>query len=198
MKRIGWLILVLTLSIPLLTCCCNRPDRAALDAFDALARWAPGDAEQTFFLDLEPDGETGRHWERIRRQLEANPTGQQALDGLFGQFSVGGYGLDEFVVRPAVNWYGHGTECVIAQVSDEEATRDALLQYNVTWEQEEYEGKILYHGRPHQASSRERLARTIRDGLLFLSIRYDQEALTGLQELLSLAQEDSLAALPAW
>ena len=201
MKRTRWLALILALSLPFLTRC-SQPEQAALTPFDALARWVPGDSEQVFFLDLEPDGEAGRHWERIRRQLEANSSGQQGLDAMSHQFRVEEYGLDEFIVGPVVSGYWYSGEHVIVQVrhEDEKAVSDALRQHfeYVTWEQEEYEGRTLYYGRTRQASNRERLAWTIHDGLLFLSVRYNQEALTHLQELLSLAQADSLAALPAW
>jgi len=201
MKRIVWLVLILALSLPVLTCC-RQPEQVGARSmvFDPLARWVPGDTEQVFFLDLKPDGETGRHWERIRRQLEANPTGQQALDAMSHQLRVEEYGLDEFIAGPVVSGSWRKAEYVIAQVSDEKAAEEALLQHfeYVTWEQEEYEGRTLYHGRTRRASSRERLAWTIHDGFLFLSVRYDQEALTNLQELLSLAQADSLAALPVW
>ena len=153
-------------------------------------------------MDLKPDGEVGRHWERIRRQLEANSSGQQGLDAMSHQFRVEEYGLDEFIVGPVVSGYWYSGEYVIAQVrhEDEEAASDALRQHfeYVTWEQEEYEGRTLYHGRTRRASNRERLAWAIHDGFLSLSIGYGQEALTHLQELLSLVQEDSLAALPAW
>jgi len=204
-KRIGWLVLTLTLALSLVALThCGPPEQVASQEtpFETLARWVPGETEQVFFLDLKPDGEAGRHWERIRQHLEANPSGQQGLDALSHQFRVEEYGLDEFIVGPVLNGSWGGAEHVIAQVSheDEEAAGDALRQHfeYVTWEQEEYEGRTLYHGRPGWASSRERLAWTIHDGFLFLSIRYDQQALTNLQELVSLAQEDSLAALPAW
>ena len=204
-KRIGWLVLTLTLalSLPALTHC-GPPEQVASQEtpFETLAHRVSGETEQVFFLDLKPDGEAGRHWERIRQHLEANPSGQEGLDALSHQFRVEEYGLDELIVGPVVIGSWGGAEHIIAQVSheNEEAARDALLQHfeYVTWEQEEYEGRTLYHGRPGWASSRERLAWTIHDGFLFLSIRYDQETLTNLQELVSLAQEDSLAALPAW
>jgi hypothetical protein len=196
MKRIGWLFLILALSLPALTRC-GQPEQDPLMAFDALARWVPGDAETPFFLDLKPGGEAGRHWEHIRQQLEANPTGQQALEGLTPQFRVEEYGLDEFILGPAVNWYDDRTDYVIVQVSDEKAAGDALRQHfeDVTWEQEEYEGMTLYYGPTYQ---REWLAWTTHDGLLFLSHGYNQNPLPRLQELVSLAEADSLAALPAW
>jgi len=200
MKSRG-LILILALSLPTLAGCARpEPVISQETPFDALARWVPGDATQVFFLNLDPDGEAGRHWTRIRRHLEAHPMGQELLNALSHQFKVEGYGLGELVVGPAVNWYDRETDHVIAQVSDDEATRDALLQHfeRVTWEQEEYDDKTLYHGRPRRVSSREWLAWAVHDGLLFLSVHYDQESLTGLRELLDLAQEDSLTALPAW
>jgi hypothetical protein len=200
MKRITWLILILALSLPTLTCC-SQPGQAAPTAFDALARRVPGDAESPFFLDLKPDGEAGRHWERMRLQLEANPTGQEGLNSLSHQFRVEEYGLGELIPGPAVNWYGYKTEYVIAQVSDEEAAGDALRRHfeDVTWEPEQHEGKTLYHGRNLNSwRQRERLAWTIHDGLLYLSFRYDQEALAPLKALVSVDQADSLASLPAW
>ena len=203
-KRIGCLVLILALSLPALICRCGQPQPVAPTAFDVLAHWVPGDAEQAFFLNLKPSGEAGRHWERIRRQLEANPTGQEALDGLVHQFWVEEYGLDEFILGPAVGGYERRTEYVeyvVVQVDDEEAAQDALRQHfeDVTWEQEEYEGRTLYHGRsPDSWRQREWVAWTIHDGLLFLVHGYDQQALTQLQALVSLAQADSLADLSSW
>lgn len=201
MKRIGCLVLILALSLLALIRRCGQPQPVAPTAFDVLARWVPGDAEQAFFLNLKPSGEAGRHWERIRRQLEANPTGQEALDALFQQFRVEEYSLDQFILGPAVGGYEGRTEYVVVQVDDEEAAQDALRQHfeDVTWEQEEYEGRTLYHGRNSNSwRQREWLAWTIHDGLLFLSAGYDQEALTQLQALVTLAQADSLADLSSW
>jgi hypothetical protein len=207
MKRNGWLILILALSLPALTQC-TQPGQAASE-FDTLARWVPNDAEQVFFMDFKPDGEAGRHWERIRQHLAANPTGQQALDGLFHTFGVEASGLDEFVVGPAVSGYwGDGVEYVILQVSDEGAAEDGLRQRfpRVTWEQKEFEGWTLHHGQNLDSwRQREWEAWAIRDGLLFLCSRYvydpstdDEPALTYLQELVGLDRTDSLAALPTW
>jgi hypothetical protein len=182
---------------------CGRPKQAASQEtpFSALARWVPGDAEYALFFDLKPDGKAGDHWTRIRQQLAANPTGQQALEGLDHQLRVAEYGLDASIAGPVVNWYNYQTEYVIAQLSDEGAAQDALLQHfaDVTWQQEEYEGHTLYHERnPDSWQRRERLAWTIRDGCLFLVTRDKLEALEELQELLRLDREDSLAALPDW
>jgi hypothetical protein len=205
MKYSGWLVLVLALSLVVLTACSQAED-ANLAAFDALARHVPGDAEQPFFLNLKPGGEAGRHWERIRGQLEADPTGEEALRELLRQFRVEEYGLDEFASGPAVNGYGNGIEYAIVQVSDDAATRDALQQHyeNVVWEQEEFAGKTLTYGRNLQPGRQgEHLAWTVHDGLLFLTSSFsraseDRAALTKLQALLSLDREDSLAALDSW
>ena len=182
---------------------CGRLKQAASQEtpFSAMARWVPGDAEYAMFFDLKPGGKAGDHWARIRQHLAANPTGQQALDGLDHQFKVMEYGLGASIVGPVVNWYESSTEYVIAQLSDEGAAQDALLQHfaDVTWQEEEYEGHTLYHERnPDSWQRRERLAWTIHDGCLFLVTRYKLEALEELQELLSLDREDSMAALPAW
>ena len=61
-------------------------------------------------MDLKPDGEVGRHWERIRRQLEANSSGQQGLDAMSHQFRVEEYGLDESIVGPVVSGYWYSGE----------------------------------------------------------------------------------------
>lgn len=201
MKRLAWLIIALVLGLTALTRC-NPSKQVAPSAFDTLARWVPADADFPFFLDLKPDGETGRHWERIRGQMEANPMGQEVLKSLFKEFRVAEYGLDEFITGPAVSGYWREGNYVIAQVSDDEAARDALRQHfeDVTWEQEEYEGRTLNQARISQSSGSEWLAWSIHDGLLFLSssYHYDRKALPQLQALVSLTQADSLAALPAW
>ena len=204
MKRIGSLLLVLVLALPALAGC-TRPMQAAATPFDALARWVSADAEFVFFLDLRPGGESGRHWERIRQRMEANPAGQEALNSLLSTFRVERYGLGGLIVGPAVNWSGHGAEHLVIQVRDEGAAGDALRQHfqDVTWEQVEYEGRTLYHGRNLDSYRQlERIAWTVDDGLLFLSDSYDQmydrEALTTLQASLDLDQADSLASLPAW
>jgi hypothetical protein len=139
MKRIGWLFLVLALSLALTHC--SQPEQVGPTALDALARWVPSNAETPMFLDLRPGGEAGRHWERIRRQLEANPTAQQGLDAVFHEFRVEEFGLDELIVGPAVMVNDGRTGYVIAQVSDGEAAKDALLQHfkDLKWEQEEHE-----------------------------------------------------------
>jgi hypothetical protein len=202
MKRMGWLVLILALSLPALAGCAQPMPVASQETpFDALARRVPGKVETVFFLDFKPDGEAARHWERMRQKLEANPAGQVGLQGLFYEFRVEEYGLGEVILGPAVCWHNEGANYTIASVSDEQAAEDALRQYfeDVTWEQEEYEGATLYHARnPDFRQRRERLAWTVYDGLLFLSVRYDEEALTQLQALLSLAGSDSLAALPSW
>jgi hypothetical protein len=202
-KPSRWLILMLALLNLVALTHCGRPKQAASQEtpFSALARWVPGDAEYAMFFDLKPSGKAGDHWARIRQQLAANPTGQQFLDGMDHQFRVAEYGLDASIVGPVVNWYNYRTEYVISQLSDEEATQDAMLQHfeDLTWQQEEYEGQTLYHERnPDSWQRRERLAWTVGDGRLFLVARYDGEALEQLQALLSLDQEESLAALPAW
>jgi hypothetical protein len=194
MKRIGWLVLILALSLSALTRC-GQPEQVGPTAFDALARWVPNNAETPMFLDLRPGGEAGRHWERIRRQLEANPTVQQSLDALFHEFRVEELGLDELIVGPAVMVNEGRTGYIIAQVSDGEAAKDALLQHfkDLKWEQEEHEGRILYHGPTYLG---EWLAWTIHDGLMFYC--HGQEPLIQLRALVSLAEADSLAALSAW
>lgn len=201
MKRVDWWVLIILLSALILTGCGGR-GQASAHPFDALVRRAPQDSDQVFFLDLKPDGESGRHWERIRGQLEANPTGQEALDGLFQEFKVTEYGLDEFIQGPAVSGNWHGTHYVIVPVSEDGAVRDALLEHfeDVTWEQEEFEGKTLYHGRNlNSGRGREWLAWAVQDGIWFLSFRYDgQESLPQLQALVSLSEADSLAELASW
>jgi hypothetical protein len=194
MKRIGRLVLILALSLSALTRC-GQPEQVGPAAFDALARWVPNNAETPMFLDLRPGGEAGRHWERIRRQLEVNPTVQQSLDALFHEFRVEEYGLDELIVGPAVMVQEGRIGYIIAQMSDGEAAQAALLQHfkDLTWKQEEYEGRTLYHGPTYLG---EWLAWTIHDGLLFYC--HGREPLIQLQALVSLAQADSLAALSAW
>jgi len=204
MKRFLTLFLITALALPSLAGCIQA-GQAASTPFDALARWVPDDANMVFFLDLKPTGEMGRHWERIRQRMEANPAGQEALNALFGEFQIEEYGLAPVITGPAVGVQGGIARTVVAQVTDEQAVADLLLQHPVyvAWEQEEYERHTLYHGRNTASwQGREYVAWTVHDGLLFLSFSYDrvvdQAALTQLQELLSLDHADSLAALPAW
>jgi hypothetical protein len=201
MRRIGWLVLILGLSLLALTGC-SQLGQATPSAFDALARWVPVDADGPFFLDLKPDGDAGRRWERIRGHMEANSTGQEVLRSIYSQFKAEEYGLDEFIAGPAVTGYARGATYVILQVSDEEAVQNALSQQieDGTGQQEEYEGKTLYYGRYRLSPPGQRLAWTIHDGLLFLcySSSYGQDTLTLLKDTVSLTQADSLAALPAW
>jgi len=212
MKRNEWLTLILisimALSLPALTQC-TQPGQAASE-FDGLAHRVPSDVDQVFFMDFKPDGEAGRHWERIRQHLAANSTGQQALDGLFHTFGVELSGLDEFIVGPAVSGYSDGAavEYAILQVSDEEAAEDSVRQRfpRAAWEQEEFEGWTLHHGRNLDSwRQRDWEAWAIGDGLLLRCSWYgydspgdDEPALTYLRELVSLDRADSLAALPAW
>ena len=204
MKRFLCLFLVAILALPSLTGCI-QPGQAASTPFDALARWVPDDANMVFFLDLKPTGEMGRHWERIRRRMEANPAGQEALNALFGEFRIEEYGLAPVITGPAVSVQGGIARTVVAQVTDEQGVTDLLLEHfiDVSWEQEEYERHTLYHGRNLDSwQGRERIAWTVHEGFLFLSYSYDrvvdQAALTQLRGLLGLDHADSLVALPAW
>jgi hypothetical protein len=201
MRRMGWLVLILGLSLLALTGC-SQLAQATPSAFDVLARWVPVGADAPFFLDLKLDGDAGRRWEHIRGQMEANSIGQETLRSIYNQFKVEEYGLDEFIAGPAVTGYARGATYVILQVSDEGAVQNALSQHILdgTGQQEEYEGKTLYYGRSRLSTPGERLAWTIDDGLLFLcySSSYGQDALNLLKDTVSLAQADSLAALPAW
>ncbi len=179
------------------------PQEAA--ALDALARWVPADAQVASFFDLKPAGEMGRHWEHVRQQLEANPTGRQVLEALSNQLRVETYGLREFILGPVVNWSDQGVGCVVARVSAEAAAQEALLHHfkSARWEQESFEARILYYGRnPDSWQQRERMAWTVHDGLLSMCFSYDpahdKEALTQLRALVNLDQADSLAGLSAW
>ena len=207
MKRIGWLLLALALSVPALAGC-ERPAPVFSQGtgFEGLARWVPGDTNSVTFMDLQPTGDMGRHWEHIRRLLESTPAGRDGLNGVYDQFRVKQYGLDPFLVGPAVNWYDDRTEYVMAQVSGDAdpersvAVQEAVLQHfgDVAWEQEEYDGQPLYHGRTWRGAQQEGLAWAVRDGLLFLVYDQGLAPVAQLRDLLSLAQGESLAALPAW
>lgn len=200
MKRIGWLVLVLAMSLPVLTGC-NPSAQAEPTAFDALARWVPAEAEQPLFLDLKPGGEAGRHWQRIRQQLEANPATEEGLRAILQAFKIEEYGLEGAILGPVVSGYGNGAEYVIAQVGDEAATEELLRAHfeGMEWERTAFEGQELYHGLNQDSyRRREHVAWTLHDGFLFLSFKYDSEALSNLQALLGLTEEDSLASLASW
>ena len=202
MKRIPSLFLIMALALPALAGCI-QPGQAATP-FDALARWVPADAEITFFLDLKPAGDPGRHWDRIRSHMEANPAGQEALHFIFHEFRIDEYGLENVLLGPAVVWQTEGygpSRRVVAQVGDEAATEDALLRYfeHIEWEQEEHEGRTLYYEQNLDSwQRRERIIWTVRDGLLFVSYDYGHGSIEQAQEWLDLDQAQSLAALPAW
>jgi hypothetical protein len=200
MKWIGRLMLLLALSVPLLTGC-GQPEQASYTAFEALARWVPGEVEQAFFLDFKPGGEAGLYWEEIRRKLEANPEGAEALAGIQGEFKIEEYGLDEVIAGPAVNGYWQAAYYVIAQVGDEVAAEGVLRQHfqDVDWDQVEFEGKTLYQAKIlNEWGQREWLAWTVYNGLWFLARGYERAVLPQLQELVSLPEREGLAALPAW
>lgn len=202
MKRIPSLFLIMALALPALAGCI-QPGQAATP-FDALARWVPADAEITFFLDLKPAGDPGRHWDRIRSHMEANQAGQEALRFIFYEFRIDEYGLENVLLGPAVVWQTEGygpSRRVVAQVGDEAATEDALLRYfeHIEWEQEEHEGRTLYYEQNLDSwQRRERIIWTVRDGLLFVSYDYGHGSIEQAQEWLDLDQAQSLAALPAW
>lgn len=202
MKPITRWILLLALSLPLLTTC-GQPEPAPPDAFDALARWVPAGVEQPFFLNFKPAGQSGRHWQRIRDRIEANPEGQQILASMLGEFRVEEYGLEDAIAGPAVSVFHDGASHVIARVSDGADAQEVLLQRfeDVDWEQVEFEGDTLYQARVRNERGQPGwLAWTVHDGLLFLIHSYDYSgrATPQLQALLGLPEGESLAALPAW
>ncbi len=195
-------ILLLVLSLPLLAAC-GQPEPAPPGAFDVLARWVPAGEDQAFFLDFKLEGQSGRHWQRIRERIEANPEGQETLATILSEFRIEDYGLQDAIDGPAVSVYSDSTHHTIAQVSDGAAAREALYQHfeGVDWEQVEFEGVTLYQSRilDHGVQITW-LAWTVHDGLLFLLQSYGQyrQVMPRLQELLSLPEGESLAALPAW
>jgi hypothetical protein len=200
MKRFAWLFLILVLSLPTVTQC-RQQAQATPTAFDALARWVPGNTEQAFFMDLRPAGEMGRHWQRIRQRLEANPPGLQALSGIQGEFRVEETGLEQVIVGPAVNGYRSGTGYSLLQVRDGALAEAAVLQHfgNAAWEQVEVEDHTIYYGRnPGSWGGAERLAWAVHDEVMFLVWNYDGEALDPLQAMLELSEQNSLAGLPIW
>jgi hypothetical protein len=203
MRSIRWLMLVLTiLSLAMLALGgCTPSEQEPGPVFDELARRVPGDTGQVFFLNLKPVGEAGRHWARMRQQLAANSEVQTVLDELYADFLVGDLRLDEWLTGPAVQTYHGRSLLVIAQVSDGQAVEDALLAGapDVTWEQEEYQGRTLYTGPiPGGWAAGERLTWTVDDGTLYLIGRDYTSSPSQLQEMLDLPEEDSLAGLPAW
>lgn len=202
MKPITRWVLLLALSLPLLATC-GQPEPAPPHAFDALARWVPAEVEQPFFLNFKPTGQSGRHWQRIRDRMEANPEAQQILANMLSDFKIEEYGLEDAIAGPAVSVFRESARYIVAQVSDGAAAAELLLQHfeDVDWEQVEFEGDTLYEARIlNQGDRPEWLAWTVHDGLLFLSHSYGYggRAIPRLQELLGLPEGDSLAALPAW
>jgi hypothetical protein len=202
MKPIIRWILLLALSLPPLAAC-GQPEPVPPDAFDVLARWVPVGEEQAFFLDFKPEGQSGRHWQRIRDRIDANLEGQEALATILGEFGIEEYGLQDAIDGPAVSVYSDSTHHTIAQVSDGAAAREALYQHfeGADWEQVEFEGATLYQARIlDHGGLISWLAWTVHDGLLFLLQSYGRyrQVMPRLQELLSLPEGESLAALPAW
>lgn len=200
MKRSVSLFLILALCLPVLTQC-GQPAEPTLTTFDTLARWVPRTAEQPFFLNFKPSGEAGRHWQHIRRQLEANPAAKEALDGLLSEFKVEEYGLEKYAVGPAVSGYESGSSYVVLQVGDEADAEQALRQHfeDATWEQDQFEGTTIHYGKDSRPfSGRGQLAWAFRDGHLFLITSNVGDARTFLKTQLGLLEEESLTALPGW
>ncbi|MEJ2736895.1 MAG: hypothetical protein P8189_25580 [Anaerolineae bacterium] len=202
MKPIIRWILLLALSLPPLAAC-GQPEPVPPGAFDVLARWVPVGEEQAFFLDFKPEGQSGRHWQRIRDRIDANLEGQEALATILGEFGIEEYGLQDAIDGPAVSVYSDSTHHTIAQVSDGAAAREALYQHfeGADWEQVEFEGATLYQARIlDHGGLISWLAWTVHDDLLFLLQSYGRyrQVMPRLQELLSLPEGESLAALPAW
>jgi hypothetical protein len=189
------------LTLLLLTACIRSP-WGEPPAFDRLAGRVPGDVETATFLNLKPDGEAGRHWERVRRRIEADPAGQDALGSIYHPFRVEEYGLDEFVAGPAVQSTMQAGNWAILVLSDAAGAREALLGRSAAgpWEEEEYQGAALYRGRirPSGDSRNYEVAWAIEDELLFLVDSLQGDPTGHLKKLLSLAEADSLASVPAW
>jgi hypothetical protein len=202
MRLLVRLFLLVVLSVPGLSGCVRVTQD--LTAFDQLARWVPGDAQQIFFLDLKLGGEAGTYWTRIRAHLETNPQAKTALEALLDLFRVQDFDLEPFIVGPAVNGYLADTQFqyLIFQVNSQSAARDAVLlldRGNAKWEREDYQGQTLYHGLNRISyGQREWLALTTYDDLLMLVYAYDRDPIDELKALVSLPEKDSLASLPSW
>ena len=200
MVRIGILVVILVQSLVLLAGCGSQEAPAPV-AFDALARRLPANATQIFFLDLKPEGETGRHWEHIRSQLEANSDVRMALDGLYGDFLVEEYGLEPYVEGPAANSFRSDGTFVAIQVTNGDAAEETVLEHTaeVGWDRETYQGLTLYSGAmPDEGYYGQNVAWTVKEGLWLLSSSYFGDARNPLQSLLDLPEEESLAALTTW
>jgi hypothetical protein len=199
MRKSKWLVLpgLLVLSALILWC---QPKTVPATAFDLLARRVPADTDSVIFYNLKPVGDAGRYWERIRARLDVNEAARAALGSAFGEFGVSSYGLDEFTTGPAVQWSAGQSTHTIFQLGDEVGAREAMLQrFKSSMSREvEFEGRTLYQGWDPGRAGRGAMAWTVADGLLFLSFSTGGQVLTGLQEVLSLAPEHSLAELSSW
>jgi hypothetical protein len=201
MRRFAHLILLLAW-LSLLLSGCGLQAQSGPMTFDQLARWVPNDVEQAFFLNLKPSGQAGSYWQRIYGRLAANPQARPAVDSLFDQFRAHDFGLDPFIVGPAVNGYFSHGQYIILQVNSQSGARDAVLLQdlqNQGREREEYQGKTLYHGTyRYTYGQREYRALATFKGLLVLALSYDQDPIDDLKAVVDLPEEESLASLPSW
>ncbi len=201
MRYLSRSILLVTLILPLVGAC-GLPAQTGPLGLDSLARWLPGDLQLAFFLNLKPEGETGVAWAGIQNAIAANPEGKQTLDSLLSQFRAQDFGLGPYLVGPLANGVLNNTNYFIFQVNSQSGARDVLLLEDpgrTSWESEKYEGKTLYHSQKRTYYGRpEWLALTTFDGLLVLVSAYDRDPIDRLKTLVSLPEEQSLAAQPAW
>ena len=212
MKRVLWLVVILALAVPALVGCDLSDDGevAVPFNFDAVARHTPVGRGTTepFFLNLKPGGDMGRRWQALRQRLESDPTGQQLLDNVLGQFKVEILNLQDVIAGPAVTGYWQAVRYAIFEVNDEAAARQVMFR-NLgdasAWEQTEFEGWTIYRSHFRVEGGHSIYAAwTTADGLLFLAYEYvDGAGYAGLlvnkfKELLQVSEEESVAALPAW
>ncbi|MBN1660412.1 MAG: hypothetical protein JXA93_18580 [Anaerolineae bacterium] len=190
----------------------GQPARDVAAEFDRLARYVPANADLPLFFDLKPQGEIAERWTSLRSRLSADLSSEALLtlvfgrpagqNSMLGQFKAEELGLMDVIEGPAVSGWWNNTQYAILKVSNEREAREALI-HNLgdesAWEQKSFEGRRLYYGEFLDGSGATmHLAWTIADGLAFLIYNTSSVWFHKLEALLSVPDQDTLAAQPAW
>lgn len=206
-KRFVLVLVLAALAMPALAGCGRAPQVQA--DLTAPAARVPATAQLVYFFNVHPQGTLAEQWNRVRGRVVASPAGRESLDGLLQDFALDRYGLEELAAGPAVvaTWPGTSeAKLIIVETTDEQAALDAALESPAAGgsEREEMDGRTVYYG----VAEPERFAWTVdRGAFVHVSIPQvrdmapsdvERDPLDLLQDVLSLAESDSLAALPDW
>ncbi len=194
--RLGLLGLCLSLLVG-----CAGAQAGSRHSQEALAGRVPVEATDIFFLDLKPEGQVGRDWQRFLTRLEQLPEGRSVLDAMLARFEVMAYPILDLVSGSGASGTWNRVHYAILRIDDAEAVQQAMHapEVGATWTEEEYGGRLLYDGAGTDRGGRPRFVSwTATEGLLYLVSSTHNSPLPQLKSLLDLPADESLAALPAW